>query len=401
MGDVAMLQTTVKRLRALVPNPELMVLTTNPDLLRRYCPGTVALTVESRDYGYRRAQAAKSDWGEVWGRLRLRWGRMPAKAREFQTALHGAEAVFLAGGGFLNDLNPHQTRPVLRMLTDAALRGKRTALFSQGLGPLDSPELVGLLRRACQAGTRVALREGLSGPEIMSRAEITAEQFSITGDDAVEMAWEFGPATSGATLGFSLRQVGYSEIETSHLSTLGQALARLVKSLRTRIVPLPISFNGHELDHEVIARVTGSTVLQDGMDTPEALIRATAQCRVVVTGTYHAAVFALAQGIPCVCFYVSRYYRDKMQGLADQFPGGCELVDLSGAEAATMLETGTVRFWKNRGTSLCSALRTSAEEQVWAGRRFYEAALGAPRQSCKREPQAHDLPSKPVNSRFA
>ena len=65
MGDVAMLQITVKRVRTLVPDAELMILTTSPELLRRYCPGTFALTVESRDCGYEQLRPAKSNWGET------------------------------------------------------------------------------------------------------------------------------------------------------------------------------------------------------------------------------------------------------------------------------------------------------------------------------------------------
>src|SRR5437016_8487756 len=84
MGDVAMLQTTVKRLRAMVREPELMILTTAPDLLERYCPGTTALSVKSRDFGYESDCPARSDWKETWSRLKLRWGSIPAEAGEFQ-----------------------------------------------------------------------------------------------------------------------------------------------------------------------------------------------------------------------------------------------------------------------------------------------------------------------------
>lgn len=376
MGDVAMLQTTIKRLRALIPRPELMILTTSPKLLPRYCPGTAALTVSSRDCAYGAQVAARSDWSETWARLKLQWRQVPPEAREFQTALEGAEAVLLCGGGFLNDINPHQTRPVLRMLADAARRGKRTALFSQGLGPLDSPELLFLLRRACEAGAHTALREGLCGPGIMARVRAKPGQFSVTGDDAVEPAWECGPAANGKALGFSVRQVAYSEIESSHLKIIAETLQQLVKRLGTRIVPIPISFNSHERDHEAIGRVIGPEMPTEGMDSPETLLRATAECRVLITGTYHAAVFALSLGIPCVCFYVSRYYRNKMQGLAGQFPGGCEVVDLRLPDAGDKLLKSALSFWERVGSSLCSALRESAENQVQSGRRFYRAVMG-------------------------
>lgn len=377
MGDVAMLQTTVRRLRSLLDNPELLVLTTNPDLLRRYCPGTVALSVESRDSAYQPARPFQSDWSETWVRFKTRWGRARGKARAFQSALQGATAVLLAGGGFLNDLNPHQTRPVLRMLADAASRGKSTALLSQGLGPLDSPELSALLRRACQAGAVVALRENVRGPHILQRARAEPRLLSITGDDAVEIAWARGAARDGTALGVSLRQVGYSAIEGCHLEVLEEVVTRLAKTCNARIFALPVSFNGHERDDEVIARVVGAAVPLVSMDSPEALIHSVAQCRVVLTGTYHAAVFALAQGIPCACFYASPYYHHKLEGLAAQFPGGCELVDLRSNEAGSILETAALRLWHNRNPALSDSLRKAAQDQVRRGWNFYRAMLSS------------------------
>ena len=376
MGDVAMLQAAVERMRAMVANPELCILTTSPELLKRYCPGTVPLTVKSRDCLFESDRPTASDLNEAWRRMKGFWRSVPLEAREFQQALDESEAVFLCGGGFLNDINPYQTRPVLRMLADAARRGKRTGLFSQGLGPLEDPELVRLLRRTCNAGVPVAVRESLYGPEILSRCGAGPGQVAITGDDAIEMAWANGQAAGGNALGFSIRQVSYSEVESRHLETIRGVMAELRNRLAVKIVGLPVSFNTHEKDSEVLAVVTGTAVAPSAMDTPERLIAAAAECRVVVTGTYHAAVFALAQGIPCVCFYVSTYYRNKLEGLAKQFPGGCVAVNLNAERATERILNEAFRFWESSGGDLCSRLRKSAEEQVRSARSFYGRVMG-------------------------
>ena len=60
--------------------------------------------------------------------------------------------------------------------------------------------------------------------------------------------------------------------------------------------------------------------------TIDDVLTAIADCRVVVTGSYHAAVFALSMGVPAVGLAASRYYVDKFKGLADQFGPGCEVV---------------------------------------------------------------------------
>jgi polysaccharide pyruvyl transferase WcaK-like protein len=62
------------------------------------------------------------------------------------------------------------------------------------------------------------------------------------------------------------------------------------------------------------------------------------RCRVVVTGSYHAGVFALAQGIPVVATAASRYYHDKFSGLADLFGGGGDIVDVGSPNARAAIE---------------------------------------------------------------
>jgi colanic acid/amylovoran biosynthesis protein len=198
----------------------------------------------------------------------------------------------------------------------------------------------------------------------------------ITGDDAVEMAWARGQASDGDALGFSIRQVSYSEVEARHLEIVGRTIAELRNRLVVRTVPLPVSFNTHERDSEIVAQVTGTAVAPLAMDTPEMLIAAASECRVVVTGTYHAAVFALAQGIPCVCFYVSAYYRNKLEGLAKQFPGGCAVVNLESEGAAERIVNGALTFWETGDAALGSRLRRSAEEQIQSARSFYGRVMG-------------------------
>ena len=63
-----------------------------------------------------------------------------------------------------------------------------------------------------------------------------------------------------------------------------------------------------------------------------------ARCRVVITGSYHAGVFALSQGIPVVAIVNSDYYSSKFIGLADQFGGGVEIVDLKDKNPLQKLE---------------------------------------------------------------
>ena len=53
--------------------------------------------------------------------------------------------------------------------------------------------------------------------------------------------------------------------------------------------------------------------------SPEAVMKNVSACRMVVTGSYHAAVFALSQGIPALTISKSAYYDSKFNGLGDMF----------------------------------------------------------------------------------
>jgi colanic acid/amylovoran biosynthesis protein len=86
-------------------------------------------------------------------------------------------------------------------------------------------------------------------------------------------------------------------------------------------------------------------VVLDDIATPEALVGAAANCRAIVTGSYHAAVFGLAQGVPVVCLTKSRYYDAKFGGLQSQFPEACFIVSLDASDYASRLRAMILQSW--------------------------------------------------------
>ena len=111
----------------------------------------------------------------------------------------------------------------------------------------------------------------------------------------------------------------------------------------------------------------------DGLDTPLTVIRRVGECRVVVTGSYHAGVFALSQGIPVVGLSRSDYYTDKFLGLADQFGSGCRLVPLD-EPLDEALPARIIELWRE-AEALRPDLLAAASRQVEEGREAY-ALLG-------------------------
>ena len=72
------------------------------------------------------------------------------------------------------------------------------------------------------------------------------------------------------------------------------------------------------MDVETLRELLAGLGDSDGgasLETPQLVIDRVGECKVVVTGSYHGAVFALAQGIPVVALVKSPYYVNKMAGL--------------------------------------------------------------------------------------
>jgi hypothetical protein len=84
---------------------------------------------------------------------------------------------------------------------------------------------------------------------------------------------------------------------------------------------------------------------------------------VVVTGSYHAAVFALAQGVPVVGLARSGYYVDKLHGLAERFETGVSVVSLDAPALERELEHA-VREWWDADELELAALPATARRQV-------------------------------------
>jgi colanic acid/amylovoran biosynthesis protein len=406
MGDVAMLQVAVGRLRELWPTAVISVLTNAPERLQAYCPG-----VESVPEAGRRAWCDGLRMSRFFGtwlaarmfawqalaldgvrsvlpaRLRGRLLRRAERSIEqwrargkFLCAMHAADLHLVCGQATLAD--DDRTR-ALRLLDTAALALARqipVAAVGQAIGPLADPELLRRSRAVLPRFGLLAVRERRTAPALLASLGVPAERVCVTGDDAVELGQAGSVATPGRALGVHLRRAPLAIADAALLGTLTDVLRTLSRELQAPMVPLPISHHrpAGAYDPAVLATaLQGCDVTGDGgatTDSPSRLIAAASSCRVVVSAAYHAAVFALCQGIPAICIGQSPYYLTKFRGLADLFGPGCVVVDLSQPNADCQLRDAVRRVWAE-ADSLRSALLIAAGEQRALGRMAY-ARLG-------------------------
>ncbi|MFC1676094.1 polysaccharide pyruvyl transferase family protein [Planctomycetota bacterium] len=401
MGDVAMLQVAVSRLMQLWPDALIEVITDSPALLARYCPGSHPVPAAGRYLWCRDRNLFRvvglSGAGGV-GKLSLKlWNHIRRRRPELAKALIGINArcrkvdvsqmdVFLkslcdcdllvvSGGGNITDTFLNYAFTLLDVLEMSIRRGKPTVMFSHGIGPIRNEKLYAKAKLVLGKLDIIAVREKRVSPAILESLGIDRERIVVTGDDAIALAYQKRKAQFGDRIGVNLRVAEYSQIKKEDIEILRLVLHRSARKYNAELTALPICFQKENSDVKVIAKLLADydkgSVGGQGLDSPQELIAGVGSCRVVVTGSYHPAVFALAQGIPVVALVNSDYYKDKFLGLSSQFGCGCDVVFLSGPDASEKLAASIERAW-GLAEQIRPELLKSAQRQIAASISVYQ-----------------------------
>ena len=216
----------------------------------------------------------------------------------------------------------------------------------------------------------IAVREGRLAPRLLAELGHPPERAQVTGDDAVEPARGLaGAGPAGESIGLSVRASDYSGIDSDAVRTIGAAVRELAGRTGAPVEAVPISMYPAEADAGTFAAAVG---IEDGatIDTPRAAMEAAGRCRAVVAGSYHAGVFAAAQGVPVVGVFASDYYRAKLAGLRDAFGRGVELVEAGGEGFGDRLAAALDRAYSAPREERLAML-AAADRQVDAGRAAY------------------------------
>jgi polysaccharide pyruvyl transferase WcaK-like protein len=347
VGDVAMLLVGVRRLRRLFPGAAIDVLSDDPERLRARLPEVRCVPAAARQLwlgGYIgdrvHARLPISLSADV---LRVeRWARRrsPAAGRAlnslkvlirgqgptllpFRNALRDADLFVVTGAGAITDAFSADTATLLTLISVAHEERVPVVMLSQGFGPLESGTLRAAAAKVLPDVRLIALREGRFSPALLTDFGVAPERVVVTGDDAIELAYSGSQVSSSRSgLGLSLRIASYSGVDSADADRIGLIVERTATALKTAVIWLPMS--GLPGEEPVGCAYDTVTVTGD----PYPVLDRIQSCRIVVTGSYHAAVFALAQGIPAVGLSRSAYYATKFHGLRHQFPSGCAVVDI-------------------------------------------------------------------------
>lgn len=400
LGDVAMLQVAIARLAALWPSATIHVFTGDAAALARHCPGVCPVSEGARGEWFADRfflgrvhrflpQGASRRLVATKAAVRRRHPALMDSAMRLRTKLHRtgreemrafldvmdrADLIALAGQHALADPFRARARMILEMLEGAVWRGIPTAMFSQAVGPLTDREVRARAREVLPRVGLITVREARTSVPLLEELGVSRSRMLMTGDDAIALAFPAGATASREALGVNLRITPVAGADPSTIDRVRRPLLAFARARDVPLVPLPAAHHAVAADARVLRELLAEyDETSDGgltIDTTGALIAAVGRCRIVVSGAYHVAVFALAQGIPVVALARSEYYRSKYVGLEDLFGAGCDTVRLDDREFETHLREAMERAWTH-ADALRPRLLEAAERQVRASEAAY------------------------------
>ena len=382
VGDVAMTRIAVARLAALWPQASIELLADSPAALPLIRPGLAALALPE-DHRTPASQAHRL-WSAVmplavrqvlgrqhWLRQLTQWlPRKPAYAAGDLAALTGADLMVVAGMGGVTDAFTQWAFALLERIEHVLDAGAPVVMVGQGIGPLRDRRL---RARAAAILPRVALillREDRESEPLLRSLGVSTKRIMTTGDDAVELAFESRASASGTALGLNLRESEYANVDAALVGRFAAVVQDAARTLAAPIRPLPTDQNDVPTVSRLVdgyGEVMGDTTY---LNDPIQVLERIKSCRVVITGSYHAAVFSLAMGIPALGITNSEYYVGKFQGLAALFGNGCAVVSLGAKDWPSQMTTTLRGLWQT-GDKLRPQLLAAARHQVALGHAAY------------------------------
>jgi polysaccharide pyruvyl transferase WcaK-like protein len=379
IGDIAMVQSCIIRLRQLWPDAEIKVVARDLERLHAFCSDVVPIERRSGHPGLRLVPPRyRPVWDSISPYLSGCISRMRLPGSEPHSAVpavRSADIVVAAGGGYLTDAFWLHATGILGLLSLAQRLGKPTAMFGQGIGPISQRALRIQARTVLPRLNVLGLREGNVGPDLALSFGVRPATLKVSGDEALELTSRTD-VSSGNALGVNLRVSGYAGVDPVVAAAIGDLLLESANDLQAPLVALPVCRGPAGEDLQAIRalfnhRDSNTKIILDDISTPAEFIDAAASCRVIVTGSYHAAVFGLAQGVPAIGLTKSSYYDAKFAGLRALFPSACTAISLSRPDYATRLRSAVIDAWNLPHSARVAAVNAAARQRE-AGRDVYK-----------------------------
>ena len=357
VGDYAMLSNVVRRLRARFDGCEIDVLAARrvdyDELpgVRVFTygedhfssgGGSIVRMIERLPKGRRLAMMLRCAVVVLAARSRGKWIHKrlwTEDCRALIETLAGASCIISCGGGYLNSLWwAQELWPKCACYAAGTAMGKPVVLSGQGIGPITSRADRIMLKWGLRGATWISLREKGEGEGYIKSLGVSPNILGVAGDDAVdlpvctrerinEILLHEGIDRNRETVMMNARLAGYSQTCCDGHTVLLASLAdRLIEQNGWQVVFIALSFEDLGGADDRAAASAVSTCMRNrddvrivmGKYSPSEIKGIMGLCTVAFGMSYHFAVFALTQGIPCFTLYDTEYYRLKCSGLYSQ-----------------------------------------------------------------------------------
>lgn len=234
-------------------------------------------------------------------------------------------AVFLGGGTLASEWSTGLIGP--RALLAAALRRADVphALSGQGLGPLDTAADRSLVGGLVGGAVAVGCRDASSATLARALPGVDPAKVTVTGDDALGLISARSEAPAGPPyLALTIRAARY--VGGGEGDEVVRAWARAADALAVErgwdVVGVALNARHPEPEIATLARIRATTPLkarwrlEDCGPDPRRLVAVMAGAEAVAAQSFHAALLALAAGVPAVLAATTPYYEAKARGLA-------------------------------------------------------------------------------------
>jgi colanic acid/amylovoran biosynthesis protein len=233
LGDVAMLQVTVRRFRRFWPDAEILVFNESPELLDLYCPTALPVPPAGRELYYTTAAyltrlgrrlsiPALSELDVTW---RHRWPNLAERlvavrkgaetastVRGFIELVRSCDLVVASGAGQITTSWSTNSTLILSTMQMAIQHAIPTAILGQGIGPIDDPCLRGRAAKVLPKVNLICIRETIAGLPLLDSLGVPRDHVVVTGDDAIDTVYANRHDKLGNCIGVNLRVSWYSAI---------------------------------------------------------------------------------------------------------------------------------------------------------------------------------------------
>lgn len=360
VGDVAMLEVGISRIRQPFPNAELTLFSKNREAVQQILGKDIqTISPNTRNLFFKNSKLLP-----IYNRLpsRIReflkpilqkyrysyfdhfyrrlLGRVTSKQREelnqFVNTVQKADILVFTGMGSIHYRSASGFN-IFNLVGWCLSLKKKVVMMGQGIGPIKKgSRLDKLAQKYLPKVNLIGVREKFSYENVQAYG-LDETKICLTGDDALALS-HYDTVTPDRTenqlfrIGLNLRtnhQTAFLFEETQSVISSVNAVAL---DRKYQILPLilnPDSSGDQKLvfddylfdqcqelfDEKVLLDYTD----QRKISLPKETIRKIKGTDLVITFAFHTAVFAIASGVPVICVYKTDYYYQKFMGLLSFF----------------------------------------------------------------------------------